>query len=471
MEMKKPEIQTVNKNILLTVILISSFFTPFMGAAVNIALPRIADEFSMNAVSMSWVAMSFILSSATFLVPFGKLADILGRRRLFLLGIIIFSAATFLCGISPSGYFLIIFRMLQGIGSALFYSTGMAIVVSAFPPQERGKIIGYNVTAVYIGLSAAPFIGGILTQTLGWRSIFFIIAAAGAIMIPAIIFKVRAEWTDSGRDKFDYRGAVIYTISIFSLMYGFSKLPEYFAILLVIVGITGFVIFINIEQRTESPVLNIRLFRHNRIFAFSNLAALINYAATFGVTFILSLYLQNVKGLAPRDAGLILVTQPLVMAVTASVSGRLSDKIDSRILSSLGMGIIVAGLVLLVFIGQETSNQFLISALAILGLGFGMFSSPNTNSVMSSVEKRDLAIASATIGTMRLTGQMISMAIASMAIHIFIGETKISTSNIPQFINSVDVIFIIFAVLCFIGVFASLARGEKNNRSKSIYKL
>ena len=464
--MRMTELQNVNRKILLAVILISSFFTPFMGAAVNIALPKIGDEFSMNAVAMSWVAMSFILSSATFLVPFGKLADIFGRRKLFLLGMIIFTAATFLCGISPSGPFLIFFRLLQGAGSALLFSTSMALIVSAFPPEERGKVIGIYTTTVYSGLSAAPFLGGILTQTLGWRSIFFITAAAGALMVPAIIFKIRGEWIESASEKFDYKGSVIYTISIFSLMCGFSKLPENFAIALVVAGIVGFTIFINMELRTESPVLNMKLFRYNRVFAFSNLAALINYAATFGVTFILSLYLQNVKGFAPREAGLILITQPVIMAVTASVAGRLSDRIDSRILSSLGMGIIVAGLMMLVFIGQETSNRFLISALAILGFGFGMFSSPNTNSVMSSVARRDLGVASATIGTMRLTGQMISMAIDSMAIHIFIGESKINSSNIPQFLHSVNLIFIVFAVLCFIGVFASLARGEKKSAHK-----
>ncbi len=467
MKIKNTELQTVNKKILLMVVVISSFFTPFMGAAVNIALPKIGDEFSMSAVSLSWVAMSFILSSATLLVPFGRLADILGRRKLFLLGMIIFTVATLLCGISPSGFFLILFRLLQGLGSALIFSTGMAIVVSAFPVEERGKVIGINTTAVYIGLSAAPFLGGILTQTIGWRSIFFIVAAAGALLIPAIIFKIRAEWADGDGEKFDYRGSVIYTISILSLMCGFSKLPKNYAFVLAAAGIAGFLVFVNIELKAEYPVLNMKLFRHSRVFAFSNLAALINYAATFGVTFILSLYLQNVKGFAPRQAGLILVTQPVVMAITASVSGRMSDRVDSRILSSLGMGIIVAGLTMLVFIDRETSNLYLIPALAILGFGFGMFSSPNTNSVMSSVAKRDLGIASATVGTMRLTGQMISMAIASMAIHIFIGDAKIGESNIPQFMRSVNLIFIVFALLCFIGVFASLARGEKNNQQKS----
>ena len=209
------------------------------------------------------------------------------------------------------------------------------------------------------------------------------------------------------------------------------------------------------------PVLNISLFRDNKIFAFSNLAALINYAATFAITFVLSLYLQKVKGLQPVEAGMVLVTQPVLMAVVASISGRMSDRIDSRILSSLGMGIISIGLILLIFLTRSTSQGYLIGTLALLGLGFGLFSSPNTHSVMSSVEKKYLGTASATLGTMRLTGMMFSMAIAAMSIHLFIGEAAINTASIPGFMNSIKVIFTVFTVLCIAGVFASLARGKK----------
>jgi MFS family permease len=243
-------------------------------------------------------------------------------------------------------------------------------------------------------------------------------------------------------------------------MYGFSKLPETSAVYLTAAGLAGIIIFVVWELRQKSPVLDIALFSRNRIFAFSNLAALINYAATFGITFVLSLYLQNVRGLDPLNAGLLLVSQPVMMAIVASVSGRLSDRIDSQILSSTGMAIIVIGLISLVFLNEGTGNLYLMVTLFVLGIGFGLFSSPNTNSVMSSVEKKFLGTASATLGTMRLTGQTFSMAIAAMAIHIFIGNSTIS-GNTTQFMGSVRVIFIVFAVLCALGVFASLARGKK----------
>lgn len=453
--------QHFNKNLLLVLIILTSFINPFLGSAVNIALPKISSDFSMNAVAMSWVSMSFLLSSAVFLVPFGKLADIIGRKRIFVAGNIFLSVASLLCAIAPTGGILIAFRVFQGIGSAMMFGTGMAMITSAFPPQERGKAIGMSVFAVYLGLSVAPVLGGFLTEAFGWRSLFYVSIPVGIFVIIAAIVSIKTEWAEARHEKFDLKGSVIYMVAMSSLMYGFSKLPNINAIGLTIFGLVGLSLFIAIELKTKYPVLNINLFKHNRIFAFSNLAAFINYAATFAISFILSLYLQFIKGLAPSEAGFILVTQPAIMALVASFAGRMSDKYDSQILSSLGMAIIVVGLFLLSFLTSTTQTNYIIISLIILGAGFGLFSSPNTNSIMGSVEKKYLGVASATVGTMRLTGQLFSMGIASMVIHIFIGESKINSSNNAAFMGSIKVIFILFTVLCFIGVFASLARGKK----------
>jgi EmrB/QacA subfamily drug resistance transporter len=450
-----------NRGILLAVIMISSFFNPFMSAAVNIALPRISEDFSMNAVALSWISMAFLLSSAVLLVPFGKLADILGRKRMLLAGNILFTVFTVDCALSVSGKMLITARLLQGVGSAMILSSGMALIISAFPPERRGRIIGLNTSATYVGLSAAPLIGGILTQHLGWHSLFYINAVAGCLIIIGIMYGVKAEWAEAKNDRFDWMGSLVYMVAMTSLMYGFSKMPGRDGLILTVLGVAGLIIFIILELRVPVPVLNISLFRDNKIFAFSNLAALINYAATFAITFVLSLYLQKVKGLMPVEAGMVLVTQPVLMAIMASISGRMSDRIDSRILSSLGMGIISVGLILLIFLTKSTSREYIIGTLALLGLGFGLFSSPNTHSVMSSVDKKFLGTASATLGTMRLTGMMFSMAIAAMSIHLFIGEAPINASSIPGFMNSVKAIFTVFTLLCIAGVFASLARGKK----------
>jgi MFS family permease len=339
----------------------------------------------------------------------------------------------------------------------------MAIITSAFPPHDRGKALGINVSAVYFGLSIAPFIGGMLTQTLGWRSLFLATLPFAVLIIALLMFAVKTEWAEAKHEKFDYTGSLIYMIAISALMYGFSKLPEPRAFVITGSGLLGLVVFTRVELQQSWPVLNIELFKNNRVFAFSNLAALINYAATFAVGFILSLYLQYSKGMRPLEAGLILVTQPAVMMVVATFSGRLSDKYDSRILSSLGMGISVAGLVMLSFLNDATGKGYIITSLVILGTGFGLFSAPNTNSVMSSVAKKYLGVASATVGTMRLTGQMMSMGIATMVIHIFIGEAIINQENHHLFLHSVKIIFLLFSILCFLGVFASLARGKRGS--------
>lgn len=451
-----------SKNMLLLVVVLTSFINPFLGAAVNISLPSIAGNFHMNAITMSWVSMTFLLSSAVFLVPAGKIADIIGRKRMFLLGNIIVTAGSVLCAVSVSTPMLLMARVVQGAGGAMMFATGMALITSAFPPNERGKAIGFNVSAVYLGLSAAPFLGGILTQYMGWRSLFYITVPFGIFIIIMTMVSLKEEWADAKGEKFDYKGSVIYMVFMSMMMYGFTKLPDTLAIVFTAVGLIGLIWFIIVELRTPFPVLNIRLFKGNRVFAFSNLAALINYAATFAIGFLLSLYLQYVKGMSPRDAGLMLIAQPLMMTLFASFAGRLSDKYNSNILSSLGMAIIVVGLFLLTFINISTANAYIIFSLIILGIGFGIFSSPNTNAIMSAVEKRYLGIASATVGTMRLTGQMISMGMATLIIHLYIGEAADIPDHRIEFMKSIQVAFILFAALCAMGVFASLARNKKS---------
>jgi EmrB/QacA subfamily drug resistance transporter len=453
--MKEQNNNEVNKVVLMAVTMTSNFFNPLMGAAVNIALPKIGGELSLDAVTMSWVTMAYLLTSAVFLVPLGKIGDMWGRKKMFLFGNIFLALASLLCAVSHSGTFLISSRLLQGIGSAMMFSTSMAIVISAFPPQDRGKVIGLNVSAVYVGLSAAPILGGLLTEMLGWRSLFYINAVVFAIMTLVIILKIKAEWVETESDKFDWKGTLIYMPSMTALMYGFSKLPTPLAVFLTVFGILGLVVFVMVELKSPFPVLNMKLFFENKVFASSNLSAFINYAATFAVSFVLSLYLQYAKHLSPKEAGMVLITQPILMAIVAIFSGRLSDKVNPRWLASSGMAISVIGLLLLAFLEIDTTLVFIVIALGILGLGFGLFSSPNTNMVMSSVERRFYGVASATISTMRATGMMFSMAIASLAVHVFVGNEKISDLNIDSFIHSSKVVFVIFTILCLVGVFSS----------------
>jgi len=451
---------TATKRAALLVATLTSFLTPFMGSSVNIALPTIGREFGMDAVLLGWVATAYLLSAAMFLVPFGRIADIHGRKRIFTYGIMTFALSSLLSAIAPSAIFLVSCRILQGIGSAMIFGTGIAILTSVFPAKERGKVLGINVAAVYSGLSLGPFLGGFLTQQLGWRSIFFLNVPLSLIIIAFTLWKLKGEWAGAKGEKFDFTGSVIYSLSLPAMMYGFTLLPAMSGAWLIGLGVLGLLAFIKWEIKAESPVLNINLFRNNRVFAFSNLASLINYGATFAVTFLLSLYLQYTKGLSPQQAGTILVCQPVVMALFSPLAGRLSDKIEPRVVASIGMGFTMIALFLFTSLSENTGLGYVITSLIVIGFGLALFSSPNTNAIMSSVQKKSYGVAAATVGTMRLTGQMLSMGIAMLVFAVYIGRAEITPENYPLFLRSAKTAFIIFTVLCFGGIFASLARGK-----------
>jgi EmrB/QacA subfamily drug resistance transporter len=453
------ESDTVKRAALLIAVL-ASFLTPFMVSSINIAIPAISRDFQMSAVAMSWVATAYLLSTALFLLPFGRLADIHGRKKMFTLGIGIYTLASLLLAFSPSTAVLIALRAVQGFGSAMIFGTGMAIVISVYPASERGRVLGINVAAVYAGLSLGPFLGGFLTQQFGWRSIFLANVPVGLLVIYFVATRLKGEWAEAKGEQFDLVGSVIYGLALLSLMYGLSLLPSWYGGGLILAGIIGIVCFALWERSTISPLLNMDLFLHNATFAFSNLAALINYSATFAVTFLLSLYLQYIKGFTPQHAGVILVAQPVMMAIFSPLAGRLSDTIEPRIVASLGMGLAAAGLFLFTFLTPQTSVRFIAGVLMLIGFGFALFSSPNTNAVMSSLDRRFYGVGSATLATMRLTGQMLSMGIATVIFALHVGGARITPEYYPQFLTSVRTAFTMFAILCFVGIFASLARGK-----------
>jgi len=455
--------EKTERRIVLMIATISSFLTPFMGSSINVALPSMGREFKMNAILLAWVATAYLLSASVFLVPMGRIADIWGRKRVFLTGITIFTLSSLLSGIAFSSFQIIIFRILQGIGGSMILGTGVALLTSVFPPGERGRALGINSSAVYLGLSLGPFIGGILTNYFGWRSVFFVNIPLGIIIIIFVMLKLKGEWAGAKGESFDFKGSIVYGASIVSLMYGFSKLPSNFGTILLFSGIAGIIIFIILESSIEQPVLDIKLFTTSKTFSFSNLSALINYSATSAVGFLLSLYLQYVKGLSPRIAGTVLVSQPVVMALFSPLAGRLSDKIEPRVVASFGMGISSLGLFLLIPLNLNTSIYYLISVLIILGFGFALFSSPNTNAVMSSVERKYYGTSSGILATMRLLGQMLSMGVATLIFSTHNLRVQITPEYFPAFISTLKTSFIIFSSLCFIGIFASLARGGIHN--------
>jgi EmrB/QacA subfamily drug resistance transporter len=431
-----------------------------MISSINIALPVIGKEFKTDAVVLSWVATSYLLAAAVSLVPFGKLADIYGRKKIYMLGMGLFTLTSLLSAIATSAPMLIIFRIFQGAGSAMVFATGIAILSSVYPPEERGKVLGIAVAAVYSGLSCGPFFGGFLTHHLSWRSIFLINIPFGVVIILLIIFKLKGEWKGAEGQKFDLTGSIMYGTAIFMFMYGLSILPDIRSIILILTGFVGLFAFTRWELVVENPVFEVNLFVTNRTYAFSCLAALINYSATFAVGFLLSLYLQYIKGLTPQGAGVVLVSTPVIMAIFSPLAGRMSDRIEPRVISSLGMGLTALGLVLLIMLKAHTSLPYIIASLLILGFGFALFSSPNMNAIMSSVDKRFFGIASASVGTMRLLGQMLSMGIVTLIFALYIGRAQITPQSYAMLIKSVRVAFVVFSCFCVAGIFFSLYRGR-----------
>jgi EmrB/QacA subfamily drug resistance transporter len=439
---------------------LAAFLTPFTGSATNVALPAIGREMRLDAVALSWVATAYLLSAAVFLVPFGKLADIHGRKRVFVGGLAVYAATSVVCAAASSFPVLVAGRVAQGLGGGMVFGTSVALVTSIFPPGRRGFALGVNVAAVYLGLSLGPPLGGVLTQQLGWRSVFLANVVLGAVAAALAGRGIAGEWRETPDDRLDGTGTVLYGLGLSALMYGLGRLPSAAGASLVGFGVATLAGFVAWERRAAHPLLDMALFAGNRVFAFSNLAALINYAATFAVGFLLSLYLQSVRGLGAQAAGGLLAAQPLVMAALSPFAGRLSDRVDPRVVASSGMGLIAIGLGLLALVGPATPVAFLVACLVLLGAGFGLFSSPNTNAVMGSVEKRSYGVASATLATMRLVGQMLSMGMASLVLALFVGREAVGPEQAARFVAGMRAAFVLFALLCVAGVFASLARGR-----------
>ncbi len=457
----------LDRSCALAAVTLFSFLIPLNSSSINVALPRMARELSMDAVSMGWVPTAYILAAATLLLPLGRLADIYGRSRIFLLGAVVFTTSSLLLGLAPSARLVILLRVTQGAGSALAFATGIAILSLLYPAGERGKVLGINVAATYSGLSMGPFFGGILTEHLGWRSIFFVNVPIGLVIIGLSLWALKQKEPGAAdREGFDFPGALIYCIALVLTMLGFSALPAPSGGVYLAGGALAMLLFWFWERKTRFPLLNVDLLGKNRVFVLSNAAALVNYSATFAVGFLFSLYLQHIRGLSPQGAGLVLVSQPLVQAILSPLAGRVSDRVEPRFVASAGMVITAVGLFLLASVKGETGMGFIVAYLAVLGLGFALFSSPNNNAIMSSVESGHYGIASSMLATMRFLGQMFSMAIAMILFGCYMGRVEIGPLHYPVLLRSVRIALLISGVLCTLGIYASFARGNLHGKGE-----
>lgn len=450
--------------LILSATTITAFMTPFMGSSINLAIPVIGLEFSGSVLLLSWIVSAYLLTSALFIVPMGRFADMRGRWKIFEAGILLFALSSLICMLAPSAAVLILGRIVQGIGSAMIFATAIAIIAVHIPREHRGYALGINVAGVYLGTTLGPFLGGFLTEYFGWRSLFLFTIVISVIAMAMTVHVAKGFKEEKSAEKFDILGSVIYAAMILSAMLAVSIISQA-SIPLFIAAVILFAAFYRHELRHENPVFQIKLFRGNKRFTYSNLAALINYSSTFAIGFFFSIYLQTVRGFDPMICGMLLISQPVFQMIFSIYLGKLSDKYDSGMLAAFGMGLITVSLITFIFITADTPVWILMIALCITGIGYGCFSAPNTHTVMDSVEDRSSGVASGVLSTMRVSGMMISMALASLVFSIGVGSAVLAEADHAALVSSINLGFILFFFLGIIGTCSALISYKSPKRT------
>jgi len=445
--------QELKKDLLMVGILVS-FLTPFVRSSINLAIPVLASEFNLSAVFLTWISTIYLLVNAILYIPFGRIGDIYGRKRIFQYGLIIFTISSFISAFSVSGEMFLFFRILQAIGNAMIFANLNAMISSAFPVNERGKVFGLTSMSVFVGLILGPILGGVITEIIGWRTLFYMDTLIGIIAAYAIT-RFKYDWIDAEGEKLDILGSFLLGISLIAIIYGFSDFTNNYSLFLVIAGIIGISLFYLVEKRAAFPLINLDLFKIKR-FTFGNITAFINYGAFVSVGFILTLYLQYLKGYSPITAGLIVSVQSIVMIIVSPFAGRSSDKIDPGNVSTVGMVLTTIGVALMTLINFENALYLGGFSLIIFGSGIGLFYSSNTKMVMSAVDKKYFGVASATLSNMRSMGQIFGMGIVMIIISTILGNVEIIPSNYPELILSLRFSLIAIAVLSAVGIFTSM---------------
>lgn len=452
---------SVKRGHVLLINFVATLMIAFTTTSLNVALPDIMREFQLGAVALGWLPLVYILASAVFLLPFSKIGDRFGRRAVFLSGLVIFLLSTVALVFANSYVMLITLRAAQGIGASMVFATAIAMVTLAYPPEKRGWAMGISVAAAYLGQTAGPAVGGLIIHDIGWRNLFLATACLAFINLGLDVLLLRkAEWKDEGVTGFDWTGSGVYAVALSALLLGLSWVSAVTGVILLVAGVLGIAFFVWWEARARVPIMAVHLFRHNRVFAFSNLTGLISYASVSAMTFLMPLYLQFIREWSQRKVGLVLISGVALQCLISPFCGRLADRIEPRWVASGGMLLCVVGLLMFTFLQTTTPIWFIIIALGFLGLGYGFFSGPNQSSIMGSVERRHVGLASASISTVRTVGMAISVALATLMMSIIVGNHEIKPADYPALLSAVRVSFAVFTGLCALSVVASLIRGN-----------
>ena len=434
---------------------ITSFFAVFLSSGIVLGVPSIADEFGMNNILQNWIPTIALLVVAVFTLPAGQISGKYGVKKSLMAGAAIFLIASVGGALSFSTESFLFFRVIQGIGMAFLNVSATAMVVQAINPKNRGKALGYTVTGIYLAGSLSPVICGFLVQNFGWRSMFYFVIPFLALCIILMILKIPGEWKTYENDKIDTIGYVIYGTGILLFIYGFTNLMNTSGLICIIIGAVLLAIFAYWELKADSPAFNMNLFK-NMKFTSSNIAALCSYLAIAAMTTILNYHFQYVRGWNAQTSGFLLIITPIIMALIAPNAGKLSDKIHPQKLAALGMTIATMTLVIMLFLDASTPLYLIVAAMILQGIGMGLFTTPNTNAIMSSVPPNETPNASAAQSAMRTMGQTMSLGLLTLVFAWVMGSLKLSHQNADLIIQSSQLICLICTIICITAIFASL---------------
>jgi EmrB/QacA subfamily drug resistance transporter len=447
--------------VLITVCIVQ-FMAPFMLTAVGVALPPLGRDIGASAVQLGLIEQLYVLSVAMTMLTFGRLGDIAGQRKVFLTGLVVFTALTLSLGFTRSVEMIMMQRFFQGVGASMMLSGSLALVAAAYPAEVRGIKIGIVSACTYTGLSAGPVIGGYVTDQFGWRNVFLMSAPLGLSAIAMCVAGMGGMKQNASGERMDWGGALAYGVSVGIFMLGAAHAREIpVGPTMIMVGIAGLVLFLILESRLKSPLLDVSLLSGNRFFTLSCLAAMGNYAATFGVTFFMSLYLQFVKGFSSREAGLVLLCQPIMQVIASPIAGKLTNRYEPARLATVGMLTSFMGLLLAAMTaGPGTPLCLLVVELLFIGAGFGIFITPNSTAIMGSVEPRRFGVASGMVGAMRTLGMAVSMTSISFILSLLMGDAAITPATQPAFLACMRVGLTVFAAYSCLGIVLSVGRGK-----------
>lgn len=442
---------------------ITSFSTLFLLNGSSLATPSIGREFLMNNVTQNWVITIVSIAIAATTIPAGQICSKYGCKKIFAAGGVIFLIGLILCCTSLSSNMFIASSAVMGIGYSLYLVAETAIIALAIDQADRGKSFGMVIVGSYLGCIAAPLIGGFLITNFGWRTLYYVVMPLVILCIFITITKINTEWVTNENEKMDMVGCLLYVLGIILFVYGFSDLLSFTGKISIAMGIIVLVIFGIYEYKTDLPVFKIRLFE-NKTFASYNLTGFFEFfaIAVFDVAF--NYYFQYVKGWDPQMTGMILIISPLILALMSPISGRLSDRYHPQKIATIGLFVMLVSIVSLIFLKVGTPVYFVAGAMALIAFGTSLFSVPNTNAVMSSVDDEHAPYASATELTLKSCGQTLSYGLLTLTCSFVMGALPLSTEYAGLFVNSMNIIAMVCTFLCLIAIAFSI-RGIRSQNA------